>query len=161
MNLEELYDVDKKKEKPTIKPNKLILILIAIVVTIIIIIGILATYSNILIEEAKKEEIERRKYVNDMSDYALEQYNSQFTIYEGDSVRDSTVRALYQAVLANNLTKDSEDRQVSISGVVTLNKEDTQMPEQINEISNQKTYSIKMIYNKYGKIESIHIEENP
>lgn len=55
---------------------------------------------------------------------------------------------------------DDEVMQVTISGVVTLNKEDTQLPEQFDEIKMDKTYNVNMIYNKYGKLESIHIEEN-
>ena len=50
--------------------------------------------------------------------------------------------------------------QVTVSGVVILYKEDTQLPEQFDEIKLDKTYNVNMIYNKYGKIESIHIEEN-
>ena len=41
-----------------------------------------------------------------------------------------------------------------------VNKEDTELPEQFDEIKWDKTYNVNMIYNKYGKIESIHIEEN-
>ena len=51
---------------------------------------------------------------NAMSQVETQQFNQQFTQYEGTRVRGSTVRALYQAVLANNVAQDSVARKVAI-----------------------------------------------
>ena len=56
------------------------------------------------------------------------------------------------------VSQDEEFMKVSISGVVTVNKEDVTLPQQYGEINEESTYSIKMNYNSYGKVESIHIE---
>lgn len=133
-----------------------------IILTIaIIMIGIMTTYSHILKKEAEEEWKERVNAVSFMTDPEINVFNEQFTPYEGKEVKGRIVRALIQKVVSNNAgNTDREVMQVTVSGVVTLNKEDTQLPEQFDEIKLDKTYNVKMIYNKYGKIESIHIEEN-
>lgn len=52
---------------------------------------------------------------NAMSEVEAQNFNQKFTQYEGNSVRGSTVRALYQAVLSNNNSQDSDDRKVEIA----------------------------------------------
>lgn len=133
-----------------------------IILTIaIIMIGIMTTYSHILKKEAEEEWKERVNAVGFATDVEINVFNEQFTPYEGKEVKGRIVRALIQKVVSNNAgNTDDELMQVTVSGVVTLNKEDTQLPEQFDEIKSDKTYNVKMIYNKYGKIESIHIEEN-
>ena len=133
-----------------------------IIMTIaIIMIGIITTYSHILKQEAEEEWKERVNAVSFMTDPEINVFNEQFTPYEGKEVKGRIVRALIQKVVSNNAgNTDREVMQVPISGVITLNKEDTQLPEQFDEIKLDKTYNVNMIYNKYGKIESIHIEEN-
>lgn len=133
-----------------------------IILTIaIIMIGIMTTYSHILKKEAEEEWKERVNAVSFMTDPEINVFNEQFTPYEGKEVKGRIVRALIQKVVSNNAgNTDREVMQVTVSGVVTLNKEDTQLPKQFDEIKLDKTYNVKMIYNKYGKIESIHIEEN-
>ena len=128
----------------------------------IIMIGIITNYSFILKKEAEEERKERYNSVGFMTDYDINVFNEQFIPYEGKEVRGPLVRALISKVVSNNLSNtDYEVMQVTISGVVTLNKEDTQLPEQFDEIKMDKTYNVNIIYNKYGKVESIHIEENP
>ena len=128
----------------------------------IIMIGIITNYSFILKKEAEEERKERFNSVGFMTDYEINVFNEQFTPYEGKEVRGLIVRALISKVVSNNLSNtDYEVMQVTISGVVTLNKEDTQLPEQFDEIKSDKTYNVNIIYNKYGKVESIYIEENP
>ena len=125
-------------------------------------IGIITNYSFILKKEAEEERKERFNSVGFMTDSEINVFNEQFTPYEGKEVRGIIVRALISKVVSNNLSNtDYEVMQVTISGVVTLNKEDTQLPEQFDEIKMDKTYNVNIIYNKYGKVESIHIEENP
>ena len=133
-----------------------------IILTItIIMIGIITTYSHILKKEAEEEWKERFNAVGFATDVEINVFNEQFTPYEGKEVKGRIVRALIQKVVSNNAgNTDDELMQVTVSGVVTLNKEDTQLPEQFDEIKSDKTYNVNMIYNKYGKIESIHIEEN-
>ena len=133
-----------------------------IIMTIaIIMIGIITTYSHILKKEAEEEWKERVNAVSFMNDVEINVFNEQFTPYEGKEVKGRIVRALIQKVVSNNAgNTDREVMQVTVSGVVTLNKEDPQLPEQFDEIKLDKTYNVNMIYNKYGKLESIHIEEN-
>ena len=52
---------------------------------------------------------------NAMSEVERQNFNSKFTQYEGESVRGTTVRALLQAVLSNNLLADSDDRRVTVN----------------------------------------------
>ena len=133
-----------------------------IMIIAIIMIGIITNYSLILKKEAEEERKERFNSVGFMTDSEINVFNEQFTPYEGKEVRGIIVRALISKVVSNNLSNtDYEVMQVTISGVVTLNKEDTQLPEQFDEIKMDKTYNVNIIYNKYGKVESIHIEENP
>lgn len=133
-----------------------------IMIIAIIMIGIITNYSFILKKEAEEERKERFNSVGFMTDYEINVFNEQFTPYEGKEVRGLIVRALISKVVSNNLSNtDYEVMQVTISGVVTLNKEDTQLPEQFDEIKSDKTYNVNIIYNKYGKVESIYIEENP
>ena len=133
-----------------------------IMIIAIIMIGIITNYSFILKKEAEEERKERFISVGFMTDYEINVFNEQFTPYEGKEVRGLIVRALISKVVSNNLSNtDYEVMQVTISGVVTLNKEDTQLPEQFDEIKSDKKYNVNIIYNKYGKVESIYIEENP
>ena len=133
-----------------------------IIMTIaIIMIGIMTTYSHISKKEAEEEWKERVNAVGFATDFEINLFNEQFTQYEGKEVKGRIVRTLIQKVVSNNaVNTDREVMQVTVSGVVTLNKGDTQLPEQFDEIKLDKTYNVNMIYNKYGKIESIHIEEN-
>ena len=93
---------------------------------------------------------------NAMSTVEIQQFNQQFTQYEGTSVRGSTVRALYQAVLSNNVAQDSETRQVKITnngGIknaagtaaathADLAKGATKMPDDFNRIETGSSYSV-------------------
>lgn len=81
---------------------------------------------------------------NSMSEVETQNFNQKFTQYEGDSVRGSTVRALYQAVLSNNISQDSEDRQVEIvnnAGGTGLAKTDTQLPSMAG-VNTGTSYSV-------------------
>lgn len=139
-----------------IKEKKKIITIIAIIIGIILI-----ACTDILQYLREKD---KDKYLGDLGvpNTALMTFNDQFARYAGEEVRGSVVRSLIKVVLNNNLNNDTDEaRQVTISGIVTLNKEDEKLPEQFYEINLAKNYNVKMIYNKYGKIESIHIEENP
>lgn len=133
-----------------------------VITTIAIIMGILLIACTDILQYLREKD--RDKYLGNISisSNELTFFNNQFAPYAGEEVRGPIVCALIQLVLSKNVSRtDDELYQVPISGVVTLNKEDTQLPQQYYEIKSDKTYNVKMIYNKYGKIESIHIEENP
>ncbi len=133
-----------------------------VITTIAIIMGILLIVCTDILQYLRKKD--KDKYLGDLdiSYIELMTFNDEFEQYAGEEVRGSIVRALIYKVRSQNVSRtDDELYQVPISGVVTLNKENTQLPQQYYEIKSDKTYNVKMIYNKYGKIESIHIEENP
>ena len=90
---------------------------------------------------------------NAMSTVEIQQFNQQFTQYEGSSVRGSTVRALYQAVLSNNVSQDSNTRKVDIEEDTTGGKDPiegdgnlgetaTKMPGGFNNIETGTSYSV-------------------
>ena len=100
---------------------------------------------------------------NAMSTVEIQQFNQQFTQYEGSSVRGSTVRALYQAVLSNNVSQDSATRQVEIvndkafknsAGTLTtatsLGKSAKQMPGDFNNIETGSSYKVSCSYGSGG-----------
>ena len=133
-----------------------------VITTIAIIMGILLIACTDILQYLREKD--KDKYLGNISisSNELTFFNNQFAPYAGEEVRGSIVRALIQLVLSKNVSRtDDELYQVPISGVVTLNKEDTQLPQQYYEIKSDRTYNVNIIYNKYGKIESIHIEENP
>lgn len=132
-----------------------------VITTIAIIMGILLIACTDILQYLREKDKDEYLGGLDIPYTALMTFNNKFAPYAGEQ-KGSTVRALITLVLNNNnvIHYDDEPYQVSISGVVTLNKEDTQLPQQYYEIKWDKTYNVNMIYNKYGKIESIHIEEN-
>ena len=107
-----------------------------------------------ILEKEKKDRIEQ---VGLMTDLEIEYFNEEFVKYEGDLQRKSNVKSLVLKVLSNNIS--NTDMQISIDGVIILNKDDTKVPEELNELDNTKKYNIKFNYGKYGNIESINIEE--
>lgn len=83
-----------------------------------------------------------------MSQVEVTQFNTQFTQYEGKQ-RGSVVKSLFQTVLANNVSQDSEDRQVKIECTVTenLEKNATSLPANMSKIATGASYEISI---KYG-----------
>lgn len=51
---------------------------------------------------------------NAMSDVEIQQFNSKFTMYEGERVRGATVNSMLQTVLANNVSADDDNRRVTV-----------------------------------------------
>ena len=86
---------------------------------------------------------------NSMSDVEITQFNAQFTQYQGKQ-SGSTVRALLQQVLSNNLTQDDDDRKVTVDGTagVTLTKDSTSA--ETNKISTGGTYEVTCSYGTSG-----------
>lgn len=91
----------------------------------------------------------------------MQEFNMKFTQYEGNRVKGVTVNSLLQTVLANNTAVDDEARKVSVNGAITLDKNDTELPE---ERANAKhMYKVMCTYGNTGAnkglVTSITIEE--
>ncbi len=84
---------------------------------------------------------------NSMNDVEITQFNSRFTQYQGKQ-KGTTVRALLQEVLSNNMTQDDDDKKVTVSGAVTMQKTTTTAP--INSITTGGTYEIGFVYGTSG-----------
>lgn len=97
-----------------------------------------------------------------LSGMEIQQFNEKFTQYEGDSVRGATVKSMLQTVLANNMSAEDESRKVSVDGDITLDKDDTQLPEGL--VTTGKTYKIICKYEVIGDradlVTLITVEEN-
>ena len=52
---------------------------------------------------------------NGMSQAEIQSFNSQFTKYEGESVKGSSVKSLIQEVIVNNAQDESGERQITVS----------------------------------------------
>ena len=50
-----------------------------------------------------------------MSQAEVQSFNSQFTKYEGESVKGSVVKSLIQEVIVNNAQDESGERQITVS----------------------------------------------
>lgn len=99
---------------------------------------------------------------NAMSEVELQQFNQKFTQYVGTNVRGATVRAMAQSVLSNNMSADSADRQVELTGVITMKEDATSVDT--SGIKNGSTYTVKESYSNQGGdkglVNSISITEN-
>ena len=51
---------------------------------------------------------------NAMSELEISQFNQKFTQYQGTRVRGTTVQAMLQPILSNNVSADSDDRKVKV-----------------------------------------------
>lgn len=92
---------------------------------------------------------------NSMSEVEMSTFNAKFEQYEGVQ-RGSSVRALLQSVIANNISEMNDDRKVEVSGVVTISKDDTTVPAE--EIQTGSTYNVELQYNE-GVVSAIVITE--
>ncbi len=99
---------------------------------------------------------------NAMTEVELQQFNQKFTQYVGTNVRGATVRAMAQSVLSNNMSADSADRQVELTGAITMAEDATSVDT--SGIKNGSTYTVKETYSDKGGdkglVKSISITEN-
>lgn len=102
---------------------------------------------------------------NAMSQVEITQFNTQFTQYEGKQ-RGSTVKSLYQAVLANNVSQDSADRQVEITSTSVgggLARGETSLKPEISNIKTGSSYDVTIVYGQgkgnAGLVQQITISE--
>lgn len=96
---------------------------------------------------------------NAMSDIEIQQFNAKFTQYEGTRVRGATVNSMLQTVLANNTSVDDPNRQVAVTGAVSMGKSSTGLPT--TKANTGAIYSVTCVYassggNK-GLVESITV----
>ena len=83
-----------------------------------------------------------------MNQVEIQQFNQQFTQYEGTKVRGATVISMAQAVLANNMSADSDDRRVELTGAITMKKTDTTVST--SNIQTGSTYNVTIAYGTSG-----------
>lgn len=104
---------------------------------------------------------------NSMSEVERQNFNQKFIQYDGTAVRGSTVRALLQAVLSNNLSADSDDRRVSVK--IDGKTEDASMSTSAtsaptDKIKTGSSYTVTCAYGSTGGntglVTSITIKEN-
>ena len=100
---------------------------------------------------------------NSMSDVEITQFNAQFTQYQGTQ-SGTTVRALLQEVLSNNMTQDDDNRRVEVTGAVSMGKSATSAP--INSITTGGSYTVTCSYGTSGAanaglVTSINITKKP
>ena len=99
-----------------------------------------------------------------MSQVEVTQFNTQFTQYEGKQ-RGSVVKSLYQTVLSNNVSQDSDDRKVKIVCAITgnLEKNATSLPANMSRIATGSSYNIDIAYGSgkgnAGLVETITITQ--
>ena len=88
---------------------------------------------------------------NSMSEVERQNFNQKFIQYDGTAVRGSTVRALLQAVLSNNLSADSDDRRVTVNGgrgTLSMSKNATSAPTE--DVKTGSSYTVKCEYGSTG-----------
>lgn len=83
-----------------------------------------------------------------MNQVEIQQFNQQFTQYEGTNVRGATVISMAQAVLANNMSADSDDRKVALTGDIQMNKTDATVST--SKIQTGSTYNVTIHYGSSG-----------
>ena len=84
---------------------------------------------------------------NAMSEVEMQNFNQKFTQYDGTQ-RGTTVRALLQAVLSNNLSVDDDSRKVSVDGDVSMSADATSAPT--DSVNTGGSYTVKCEYSESG-----------
>lgn len=83
-----------------------------------------------------------------MNQVEIQQFNQQFTQYEGKNVRGATVISMAQAVLANNMSADSNDRKVALTGAIQMKNTDSTV--NTSNIETGSTYIVTITYGSSG-----------
>ncbi len=98
-----------------------------------------------------------------MSQAEIQTFNSQFTKYEGEKVKGSSVKSLIQEVNVNNSQDESNEHQITVSGVTASASGSAAGYNQYltSGIKNTKTYTVKITkYGTNGRITTIEVSEN-
>ena len=74
----------------------------------------------------------------------LQAFNSEWEGYVGENRTASEVRALYQAVIANNAAEDKAETNRKIK--ISLNNAAAAEPTKVGTLSNSTTYKIDVVY---------------
>ena len=93
---------------------------------------------------------------NAMSDVEMQQFNQKFTQYEGEQ-RGVTIKSLFQAVLANNTSADSEERRVEVIGSFSIGKDDTTISDALKAVQTGSTYTVECLYGEDGLVDQINV----
>ena len=97
------------------------------------------------------------KEMANMDEQEIAAFNSKITPYIGESVSGSQVNALLQYCLSNNMSAKNETyKQITVSGVTSLNPNDTSFTR---VETNGKYYSVKATYSDKGLITTITINK--
>ncbi len=86
---------------------------------------------------------------NSMSDVEITQFNAQFTQYQGTQ-SGSTVRALLQEVLSNNLTQDDDGRKVTVNGNAGVSITTSTSSVNMEQINTGGSYTVTCSYGTSG-----------
>lgn len=98
-----------------------------------------------------------------MSQAEIQTFNSQFTKYEGDKIKGSSVKSLIQEVNVNNSQDESNEHQITVTGVTAAASGSAAGYNQYltNDIKNTKTYTVKITkYGTNGRITNIAVNAN-
>lgn len=107
--------------------------------------------------DRKRGEMETAKA--DMSKQEIEVFNAAFKNYEGDSVKGSSIKTLFDEVITMNMSSNYRDNHV-----VTIEYDGEELEDEKdirttrNKISSQKSYSVSFEYDDDGVIEKVIIE---
>lgn len=83
-----------------------------------------------------------------MQKQEVEMFNAQFIYYKGEQ-KGSSIKSLYQAVIANNqIYQNDDEKEVKIKGITD-----------ISEVETKETYNVDFNYNSAGYINEIVITE--
>lgn len=95
------------------------------------------------------------KEMANMDEQEIAAFNSKITPYIGESVSGSQVNALLQYCLSVNMSAKNETyKQITVSGVTSLNPSDTSFTR---VETNNKYYKVKATYSDKGLITTITI----
>lgn len=98
-----------------------------------------------------------------MSQAEIQTFNSQFTKYEGEKIKGSSVKSLIQEVNVNNSQDESNEHQITVTGVTAAASGSAAGYNQYltNGIKNTKTYTVKITkYGTNGRITDISVTAN-
>lgn len=98
-----------------------------------------------------------------MSQAEIQTFNSQFTKYEGEKIKGSSVKSLIQEVNVNNSQDESNEHQITVTGVTASASGSEAGYNQYltSGIKNTKTYTVKITkYGTNGRIITIAVSEN-
>ena len=90
-------------------------------------------------------------------------FNSHFTKYAGEHIKGSSVKSLIQEVNVNNSQDESNEHQITVTGVTAAASGSAAGYNQYltNGIKNTKTYTVKITqYGTNGRITNISVEAN-